>query len=121
MKTPDSRHAPLRAHILTAYANVSGLPAPWGPKHAGILANFLRSCAWPIDKLTAAVDNRFQSDEINDCQDPAEWITKLCNYANGPLNKYGKPIYRQRMSENPMDGFEDAFTYFQRKDAGKVQ
>ena len=116
---PDKRHAILRSHILTAYQNINGLPCCWSAKHAGILATFLKSCPWPIETLTTAVDNRFQSEEINECADPASWIFKLVNYVKGPLDRYGKPIYRQRVGENPMDGFESATDYFERLDRQK--
>lgn len=118
---PDKRHALLRAHILQAYQNINGLPCCWSAKHAGILAQFLKSCPWPIEALTTAVDNRFQSEEINECADPAQWIGKLPNYAKSPLDRYQKPIYRQRVSENPLDGFEDAYSYFKGREAKGVQ
>ena len=117
-KSVDGRHSQLRAHILQAYENINRLPCCWSAKHAGILATFLRSCSWPIEALTAAVDNRFQSEEINECADPAKWIGLLVNYARGPLDRYGKPIYR-RVAENPLDGFESAADYFERLDRQK--
>lgn len=93
MASSDPRHAAIRAHILQAYENINGLPAIWSPKHAGILATFLKSCSWTVEILTACIDNRFQSEGINECEDPARWIHRLPNYAKGPLDQYGRPLY----------------------------
>lgn len=117
--TPDPRHSALRAYILIAYENVTGLAAPWSAKHAGILANFLRSCPWDIGILTAAVDNRFQSQNINPCQDPCEWIMRLTNYAHGPLDKYQRPM-RRKVYSDPLEGFETAAEAFARLERGRV-
>ena len=90
----DPRHSKLRDHILTAYQNVNdGLQCPWNGRQGAMLKRFLQSCPWPIERLTEAVDNRFQSEDINTCQDPGEWIGKLTNYARGPLDRYNKPLY----------------------------
>ena len=118
--SPDPRHSKIREHIASLYSRENeGLTLPWSGRHAKLLADFLKATLWPLDRLLACVDARFDSEDINLCEDPLKWIPRLVNYARGPLDRYGKPIYRQRVGENPMDGFESATDYFERLDRQK--
>jgi hypothetical protein len=69
-----------------------GLTVPWTGHTGWALAQFLaRNKTWSADILVRCVHNRFASEGINPAEDPIRWISKLPNYALGPLNKFGKP------------------------------
>jgi len=95
VKPPDPRHAPLRDYIAKLYLESNGLTVPWSGRHGLILKQFLQACNWPIDALQTAVQNRFDSEAVNLAEDPLRWISRIPNYAKSPLDRYGKPIYKQ--------------------------
>ncbi len=115
--SPDPRHAPLRDHIATLYLEANRLTVPWSGRHGAIMAQFLRSCPWPIDALQTAVQNRFDSEAVNLAEDPLRWISKIPNYARSPLDRYGKPIYvgLSKSVDDWRSGFESAHEYFTSK------
>jgi hypothetical protein len=90
---PDPRHAPLRAAIQTLQRAAVGADA-WDGRCAAALARMLKSRGagqWPLERLLECAENRFISD-VNHAMTPAVWLSQLTDYANGPLDRYGKPV-----------------------------
>ena len=92
-RAKDPRHAEFR-EILQRYwefANVGG-EMPWGPGEAGQLSNLLKSSPkLDAEQFKLCLYNRHQSDGTNHARRPCEWLSKITNYAAGPLNQFNQP------------------------------
>lgn len=117
----DPRHFQLRLHIAAQYRKANDLECPWDGHAAKCLANLLKSLPWPLERLQACVDSRFDSEDVNLAETPVRWIPRLPNYARGPLDKYQRPIYKLASSHRAevSSGFESADDYYMRKEAEK--
>lgn len=107
----DPRHYEIKKHIAELYcAHNGGLTVPWSGRTAKALALLLQSCgSWPLERLLACVDNRFDSEDVNLAADPLEWICgreRLVNYAGGPLNRFGRPIKVLGSDVRAVKGYE---------------
>ena len=90
---PDPRHAPLRQAI-QAFQRAAVGSEIWDGRCAGALARLLKSRGpgkWPLERLLECAAHRFASD-VNHAMTPAVWLAQLTDYANGPLDRYGKPV-----------------------------
>jgi hypothetical protein len=96
VNSPDPRHAPIRELIGQIYAQANGgLTVPWTGRTAGILKRLLdANQRWPLEIWLRCVRNRFSSEGLNLAEDPVRWLSKLVNYARGPLNRFGEPMKR---------------------------
>jgi len=46
--------------------------------------------SWDLQQLSLCVVHRFQS-KANHSELPASWVSRLPEYASGPIDRYGKP------------------------------
>ena len=87
----DPRHAPLRQAIQAMQRAAVGSEI-WDGRCAGALGRMLKARSarqWPLQRLLECAGNRFASD-VNHAMTPAVWLAALTDYANGPLDRYGK-------------------------------
>lgn len=89
----DPRFTPFRDAIERHWATANpGVEMPWDASEAKTLHDFLKAC--PRTDLAAMermLANR-RASEVAQSHRPRTWIASLTDYANGPLDRYGKPI-----------------------------
>jgi len=66
---------------------------PWGGSDAAQLSRLLKE----IPKLTVQefdkwLENYSASEGLNFANRPAQFLPRLVSFANGPLNKFGRPL-----------------------------
>lgn len=89
--TCDPRCKAVTAKIFEAYKYHNKVNPPWGAAEGKQLKSFLASHSdWSEEKIFECIRNRSKS-EVNLAQEPLSWISKLGNYAGGPLDKFGNP------------------------------
>jgi hypothetical protein len=93
LKKPDPRHQQFRKELETFWKYVNkGNPVPnWGPGDAGQLGRLLKE--WPdldLHGFQVWLLNYSNSDNINSLHLPKQFLPRLHEYADGPLDKYGK-------------------------------
>ncbi len=99
-KTPDPRHHPFVDLIFRAYKHFNkGTPCPWGDKDGRQLNDLLRVCP-ALDEAVFKrwLTNYFRS-EVNTPDRPVYWLCKLPSYANGPLDRFRKPLRQKEQEE----------------------
>lgn len=90
-KPCDPRLGDVTAKIFEAYKHTNKVNPAWGKAEGQLLKSFLASRPdWPLEKIFDCIRNRWKS-ETNLAQEPKRWISKLGDYAGGPLNKFGQP------------------------------
>lgn len=90
-KEQDPRHTPFRKTLEGFWIHLNqDTPAPsWSAKDAGQLGSFLKS--WPtLDRETFIkwLKNYGSSENFNSALLPYQYLPKLHDYMNGPLNKF---------------------------------
>lgn len=100
-KKTDERHSIFRKTLEKFWTHQNpSTPVPnWGAADAGQLGKFLKD--WPtIDKATFTqwLRNYDGSEEINTTLRPYQLLPRLHEYAQGPLNKFRKPLEENRAS-----------------------
>lgn len=88
----DQRFTPFRDAIERHWNTANpGVEMPWDGSEAKTLNNFLKAC--PRTDLAAMermLANR-RASEVVQSHRPRTWIASLSDYANGPLDRFGKP------------------------------
>jgi hypothetical protein len=89
----DPRHAQFKS-LLSAYWEFSnpGSEMPWDGSAAGALGSLLKASPnLSAEQFKKCLYNRHLSDGINTSERPTQWICKVTNYANTPLDKFNHP------------------------------
>lgn len=90
-KNCDPRCKAVTAKIFQAYSYFNKVNPGWGNVEGNLLKLFLSShLEWPEEKIFDCIRNRFKSEE-NLALEPRRWISRLGDFAGGPLDKFGKP------------------------------
>lgn len=90
-KTCDPRCKAVTAKIFEAYKHFNQVNPPWGQIEGNLLKLFLLSHSdWNEEKIFECIRNRFKSEE-NLALEPRRWMSRIGDYAGGPLDKFGKP------------------------------
>jgi hypothetical protein len=85
-----SVHALIRKNIQETYGKFVGVKCPWDGSEAKQLTHLLESNpSWTTEQILEMVKNRYASDCVNG-QRPRQWLSRLSDYARGPLDQYGK-------------------------------
>ena len=87
-----SRHEEFKVAIGKYWvAKNPGVEMPWGPAEGRNLAMWLKeSPTTTVEQFTLWLRNRFKSD-VNHSERPSRWIGNVTNFANSPIDTYGKP------------------------------
>jgi hypothetical protein len=71
---------------------------PWGPAEVRSLAMWLKeSPNATLDQFISWLRNRFKS-EIIHTDRPSRWIRNVTMFANGPIDRYGKPLSLKKIN-----------------------
>jgi hypothetical protein len=90
-KSCDTRCKAVTAKIFEAYKHFNQVNPPWGQIEGNLLKLFLLShLDWNEEKIFECIRNRFKSEE-NLALEPRRWMSRIGDYAGGPLDKFGKP------------------------------
>jgi hypothetical protein len=126
VKPVDARFTPFREEI-ELYWKIKnpGVEMPWDGSEAKRLHELLKACPMlTLSGLQKMLANRERSDVVQSRR-PREWIANVVDYANGPIDRYGKPLVQRVSSEasvgsRPMDervqldrAIESAFQKFE--------
>lgn len=89
----DPRFTPFRDEIARYWELTNpNVPMPWDGSEAKRLNEWLKACpTLTLANLQTMLDNRSRSDIVQSHR-PRTWIQSLTDYANGPVDRYGKPI-----------------------------
>lgn len=89
----DPRFTPFRGAIERHWATANpGVEMPWDGSEARTLNDFLKACPrTDLAALERMLANR-RASEVAQSHRPRTWIASLSDYANGPLDRYGKPM-----------------------------
>ena len=96
----DPRHQPFKDLIFRCYRYQNdGEDPPWGPGDAKQLSSLLKETP-KLDAEEFAYWLKYyaQSDNTNPADRPAKFLPKIHSYANGPLNGFGRPLEKKRVS-----------------------
>lgn len=88
----DPRHSPFRAILAEVWKATNSLEMPWDASEAKQLSSLL--AANPTldeDAFTELLRNRHDS-RVNHSERPRQWLARLTDFGNGPLDQYGKPL-----------------------------
>lgn len=104
-RAPDERHAPFKGEVLKYWTSKNpGYDMPWGPADAAQLAALLRKApTLTVEQFTGFLRNRFKS-QVTHCDDPHTWLASVGKYANGPLDRYSKPMDGEETSNGAHHG-----------------
>ena len=88
-----SRHAEFKSAISRYWESKNpGIEMPWGPAEGKNLEMWLREApTTTLDQFKGFLRNRYKS-EVNHTERPSRWIGSVTGYANGPLDRFGKPL-----------------------------
>lgn len=88
----DARFTPFRLAIEAYWKRANtGVEMPWDGGESKRLHDFLKACpSTGLEAFEKMLANRERSDVVQSHR-PRAWITSLTDYANGPLDRYGKP------------------------------
>lgn len=89
----DPRFTPFRAAIAKHWSIANPNDGmPWDGSEAKRLNEFLKSCpTLDLVALERMLENRRRSEVVQSYR-PRTWICRLTDYANGPIDRYGKPM-----------------------------
>jgi len=122
-KSGDPRHASFKSIVGLAWKAKNTLAMPWDASEAKQLSSLLSANPTLYEEaFTELLRNRHNS-RVNHSERPRQWLARLTDFGNGPLDQYGKPlrgegsdgkndirvspaVQRQRASD---DGIERAF------------
>jgi hypothetical protein len=91
-KATDPRHHEFRQVMEKAWSVKNKEQMPWGPAEAKQLSLVLSSLpALTIEGFTSMLRHRHRS-EVNHAERPRVWLPRISDYANGPIDRFGKPI-----------------------------
>jgi hypothetical protein len=92
----DSRFTPFRKAIESYWQRANpGVEMPWDASESKRLHEFLKACpGTALDAFERMLANRERSDVVQSHR-PRVWIAALTDYANGPIDRYGKPALRR--------------------------
>lgn len=92
-ETPDPRFKLAVAAIKSYWDSVNpDRPFVFGPQDGNQLKNFLRDCRQlTIEQFEFCLSQRAQSQVVH-TERPSKWIGSLMDFANGPLDKFRKPL-----------------------------
>jgi len=96
-RDPDIRFTPFKELLEKAWAVHNSIDMPWGKEAGANLSRLLSN----NPKLTAEsfrvmLHNRHKSENVNLAERPMAWISKITDYAKGPLNQYNRPLEASR-------------------------
>jgi hypothetical protein len=93
-KVSDPRHASCKDLIFRCYGFLNhGTLPPWDASDAKQLSTLLRAMpTLTADEFHAWLGHYAASENINPASRPRNLLTKIAEYASGPLNKYGRPL-----------------------------
>jgi hypothetical protein len=100
VSTPDARFTPFREEIARFWELTNpSVPMPWDGSEAKRLNEWLKACpTLTLEGLRTMLSNRAQSAVVQSHR-PRLWIASLTDYANGPVDRYGKPAVQARAAE----------------------
>ncbi len=95
-RTSDERHTAFKTAIKTYWdAKNPGLDMPWGGVEGKALGMWLREAPnITLEQFTSLLRARFRS-EVNHGERPSKWIRWVTNYADGPIDRFGKPTKKE--------------------------
>ena len=98
-----TRHSEFKEAIREYWtAKNEGIDMPWGPAEGKQLEMWLReSPLITLEQFKGFLRNRYKS-QVNHGERPSQWVRYATSYANGPLDKFGKPLaLKQSVSPKP--------------------
>ncbi len=92
----QSRHDAFKDAIKKYWAGKNpDVEMPWGPAEGRTLAIWLKeSPTTTLDQFISWLRNRFKS-EVNHTERPSTWIRNVTIFANGPIDRFRKPLSLQ--------------------------
>lgn len=89
----ETRHAEFKAALKAYWESKNpGIEMPWDGAEGKQLGMWLKSSPTvSIEQFTGWLRNRFRSDVIH-TERPSRWILNVTNFANGPVDRYNKPL-----------------------------
>ena len=99
-KGSDPRHAACKSVLDSFWARHNTLPMPWSGKEAKHLSSVLSANpSLSVEQFEQILENRSAS-EVNHSEGPGIFLLNITKYANGPLDRYGKPLGRSARLSN---------------------
>lgn len=100
----DVRFTPFRELLAKAWAVHNSIDMPWGKDAGANLARLLSN----NPKLTAEefrimLHHRHKSESVNLAERPMAWISKITDYAKGPLNQFNRPLDKADAAFKPVN------------------
>jgi hypothetical protein len=104
-KNSDPRFTPFREEIQRYWSLTNpGLDMPWDGSEAKRLNEWLKACPTvTLEQLQAMLSNRSRSSVVQSHR-PRLWIQSLTDYANSPVDRYGKPVQQASEAQRRTDG-----------------
>lgn len=91
-KRGDERHVPFRNVLEAAWKAKSQLEMPWDAGEAKQLASLLAANPTLTEEAFRELLRNRHKSQVNHSERPRQWIARLTDYGNGPLDQFGKPL-----------------------------
>lgn len=103
------RHSEFKASILRYWESRNpSVEMPWGPSEGKNLSTWLKeSPNTTVEQFTGWLRNRFKS-EVNHTERPSRWIGNVTAFANGPIDRFGKPLQGENRNGNGANKIPDS-------------
>jgi hypothetical protein len=101
----DPRHVAVRSLIQELHLKTFRVKCEWDGSEAKALNRLLESNpSWTVEQLSQMVGNRFSSDQVKSSR-PRAWLSRLGDYAGGPLDRFEKLKQPARVNgqQHPVD------------------
>jgi hypothetical protein len=101
----ETRHALFKVSIFEYWKSKNPeIDCPWQQQEGMQLELWLKSSPnTTIAQFKQMLRNRYRSDVVHS-ERPSVWIRNITNFANGPLDRYGKPIGKGKSSGGKTNG-----------------